>query len=96
MVKDLAEQVVAAAKSANTTNEKVLAAVKLALGGKPDVTRAVSRRNAIRSALRVAGATPFRNDAPIEALEEAYIEKFGKADFEEKIAVIPVAKAQKK
>lgn len=92
LVKDIVELIHDIVKQEGVTAEKVLAAVKVALGGKTTstgTTRAMNRDRAIRAIFREELKTPLPKGKYPEA-EKAFIEKFGQADFDARIAQFPI------
>lgn len=99
VIEELASQVRFRAKEMNVSIEKFVAALNKALGaGKATATgtRAVSRDRVMRADFRAAGVKPYAIGTPREVLEADYITKFGQAQFDAKIAVLPIPPVVKK
>lgn len=99
LVRDIVDIVNDLAKQEGVSTDKVLAAVKAALGGKAGSTggtRKKSLRNVMKDAIREDDdSVSFSNDTPTEAIEKDFIARFGQEKYDALKAEYPPSPSAK-
>lgn len=99
VIEELASQIRFRAKEMAVPLEKFMAVLNKAVGaGKATATggtRAVSRNSVLRADFKAAGVKPYPVGTKLEVLQAAYIAKFGQAQYDAKIAVLPLPQGKK-
>ena len=97
VIEEFAVHIRLKAKDSGVPLEKFMAALTKAVGaGKATATGGVRRKSVLIAAMKAAGMSGWKPATTVSELETMYISKFGQAQFDKEIAILPAAKVVKK